>query len=61
MTEQQLNETLGKIGKAVFVEFYEAFADINLRNSDIASSIVEFVRDNGEEDPSYKAASTRVA
>ena len=61
MTEHKLHETLGKIGKAVFVEFYEAFTDPSLPNDVIARCVVEYVRVNGTEDPSYKAANTRVS
>lgn len=62
MTEQQLNETLGKIGKEVFVEFfYGAFADLNLRNSDIAGSILAYQKAKAQKAPSYDAAHTRVS
>ena len=61
MTDQQLDDLLGKIGKGCFVQLYEAFADLSLPNSAIIPSVVKYVKDNGKENPSYKAANTRIS
>ena len=61
MTEQQLNRLLQSIGKAVFVEFYDAFADPRLPNDVIAGRIVEYVKAKRQKDVSYHAAKTRVS
>ncbi len=61
MTEQRLKRLLQSIGKEVFVEFYEAFADPRLPNDVIADRIVEYVKVRRQKkDVSYDAAITRV-
>ena len=61
MTEQQLKRGLQSIGKEVFVEFYGAFADLDLPNDVIARRIVAYQKGKGQKDPSYKAAITHVS
>ena len=61
MTDEQLKRYMQSIGKEVFVQFYEAFADPRLPDDVIALRIVEYVKGNGTRDPSYKAANTRVS
>lgn len=46
MTDQQLDELLGKVGKGCFVELYEAFADLSLPNGATVPSVVEYVKNN---------------
>ena len=61
MNEQELNETLLKIGKEVFVHFYGEFADLSLPNSAIVPSVVEYVSLKNKNPASYNAANTRVS
>jgi hypothetical protein len=35
MTETELNNLLGKIGKSVFVQYFREFSDPNLSNQDV--------------------------
>ncbi len=61
MTDQQLDDLLGKVGKGCFVQLYEAFADLSIPNSVIVPSVLEYVKNNGRKNPSPKAANTRIS